>query len=122
MPINVVFKSSSTEVGVEARTSCLAYLEPCLIVRENCDGATDLEGGTKVFVGNALRGKAVAPNPIDVLPLEDKRNDRENWRSTIATKKGRTSSRDIDKHDVVLEVIAGIALKVKSAGWHANEL
>ncbi len=117
-----MFRSSSTEVGDEERTFCLADLEPCLIVRENCDGVTDLEGGTKVFVGNALRGKAVAPNPIDVLPLEDKMNDRENWRSTIATKKGRTSSSDMVKYEVVLEVMAGIALKVKSAGWHANEL
>ena len=74
----------------------------------------------KVFVGVAFRGKAVAPKPMAVFPFEERRKDRENWRSTIATKKGRTSSSDI--WDEIVLVMAGIAPKVKSAGWHANEL
>ena len=104
MWIHVVFRSSS-KVGVEERTTALGAV-------------------MTVFLGSSWREKAAAPNPMAVFPLvddedDDERNsDKEHWRSTIATKKRRTSSSD----GVALEVMAGSERKVNSNSWHANEL
>lgn len=68
-----------------------------------------------VFALDAVsrRGKAIAPNPMALSPLDERMRGRDSCMSSIAIKKVRTSSRD-DKGIVVREVIIGIALMANS--------